>query len=202
METHEAPPLLDGSSTSNATGIAQERAKRPEAIVAGPYGHPIHPTLVTIPIGAWVTSFAFDVRSLLGSHPRDDARASRDAMAVGLAGGLAAAAIGYLDWRRLTPGTKAFAYGSLHAVLNVGAMMFYVTAWRRRSDLVAADIAATANAVGDGARAGVTVRDLAAHAAALGLLTVSGFLGGELAYRYGVRVADEATQRHGHMVSD
>jgi uncharacterized membrane protein len=27
---------------------------------------------------------------------------------------------------------------------------------------------------------------------------VSGFLGGELAYRYGVRVADEETQRTGY----
>jgi uncharacterized membrane protein len=32
---------------------------------------------------------------------------------------------------------------------------------------------------------------------ALLLLGVSGFLGGELAYRYGVRVADEQTQRAG-----
>jgi uncharacterized membrane protein len=32
---------------------------------------------------------------------------------------------------------------------------------------------------------------------ALLLLGVSGFLGGELAYRYGVRVADEETQQTG-----
>jgi uncharacterized membrane protein len=31
-------------------------------------------------------------------------------------------------------------------------------------------------------------------AVALGVLTVSGWLGGQLAYRYGVRVAEESTQ--------
>ena len=32
------------------------RAKRPASPVAGPYGHPFHPILVTIPIGSWVAS--------------------------------------------------------------------------------------------------------------------------------------------------
>jgi uncharacterized membrane protein len=35
---------------------------------------------------------------------------------------------------------------------------------------------------------------IALSAAALAVLAVSGWLGGKLAYRYGVRVADEATQ--------
>jgi hypothetical protein len=34
-------------------------------------------------------------------------------------------------------------------------------------------------------------------AVSLAALAASGFLGGELAYRYGVRVADEATQSEG-----
>jgi uncharacterized membrane protein len=40
---------------------------------------------------------------------------------------------------------------------------------------------------------------LALSAAALAALGVSGYLGGELAYHYGVRVADEATQAHGYV---
>jgi uncharacterized membrane protein len=35
-------------------------------------------------------------------------------------------------------------------------------------------------------------------AACLAVLAVSGYLGGMLAYRYGVRVADEATQASGY----
>jgi uncharacterized membrane protein len=35
-------------------------------------------------------------------------------------------------------------------------------------------------------------------AVALAALAVSGYLGGQLAYRYGVRVVDEATQAEGY----
>jgi uncharacterized membrane protein len=36
----------------------------------------------------------------------------------------------------------------------------------------------------------------------LAVLSVSGYLGGMLAYRYGVRVADESTQSEGYRVLD
>ncbi len=36
------------------------RAKEPVTVLAGPYGHPFHPILVTVPIGAWVASFVFE----------------------------------------------------------------------------------------------------------------------------------------------
>ncbi len=35
-----------------AKPTASDRAKRPRTVLAGPYGHPFHPILVTIPIGA------------------------------------------------------------------------------------------------------------------------------------------------------
>ena len=44
------------------------------------------------------------------------------------------------------------------------------------------------------ARPSVPAGLIALSAAALAVLAVSGWLGGKLAYRYGVRVADEATQ--------
>jgi hypothetical protein len=37
--------------------------------LAGPYGHPVHPILVTVPIGAWVASLGFDI----ASHIADEA---------------------------------------------------------------------------------------------------------------------------------
>ena len=37
------------------------RATRPATPIAGPYGHPFHPLLVTIPIGVWVAAFIFDL---------------------------------------------------------------------------------------------------------------------------------------------
>ena len=43
------------------------RAKETVPVLAGPYGHPVPPILVTVPIGAWVTSLVFDLGSLIAS---------------------------------------------------------------------------------------------------------------------------------------
>ena len=54
-----------------------QQAKRPvSAALAGPYGHPLHPLLVTVPIGAWVASLVFDVASHLVADPGFLARGS------------------------------------------------------------------------------------------------------------------------------
>jgi hypothetical protein len=48
-----------------ASGTRQ--AKQPvSALLAGPYGHPSHPMLVTAPIGAWVASLAAGRRAQRG----------------------------------------------------------------------------------------------------------------------------------------
>ena len=53
-----------------------EHAKRPvSAALAGPYGHPFHPILVTVPIGAWVCSLVFDIASTLSTSPASWRRA-------------------------------------------------------------------------------------------------------------------------------
>ena len=38
-------------------------AHRPALAVSGSYGHPVHPLLVTVPIGAFVATLAFDIAS-------------------------------------------------------------------------------------------------------------------------------------------
>ncbi len=43
-------------------------AKAPATRVAGPYGHPFHPMLVTVPIGAWVCSVVFDIATRVAHH--------------------------------------------------------------------------------------------------------------------------------------
>ena len=170
---------------------ALRRAKRPVSRLAGPYGHPLHPALVAVPIGAWTTALVFDTKSHFGAHGRTDARAARDAMVVGLGGALAAGGIGLLDWLRLTPGTKAHAYGTTHMSLNLGIVAFYADAIRRRSIV--------AGSSDDAAR--VSTGALLAHLMATSLLGLSGIIGGELAYRFGVRVADEATQRPAYVAA-
>jgi uncharacterized membrane protein len=93
----------------------------------------------------------------------------------------AAALLGFLDLFAIPTGTRAFRTGLLHMSLNLGVVALYVVAFLlRRGRLEQPD--------------GVPTGLLVLSAVALGVLTVSGWLGGQLAYRYGVRVADESAQ--------
>jgi uncharacterized membrane protein len=161
---------------------AMEQAKRPVTRLAGPYGHPIHPALVAVPIGAWIASFAFDLASHLVREPAVFAAGARWLIGIGVLGGLAAAAVGFLDLLAIPGGTRASRTALAHMAINLGVTGAY--------------------AIGFAVRGGTTVAPvgwapLALSAVALGALGVSGYLGGKLAYRYGVRVADEATQAEG-----
>lgn len=154
------------------------------ALLAGPYGHPLHPLLVTVPIGAWVASLVFDVGSHLAPHPGTLADGSLWLIAIGVIGALAAAMVGFLDLFAIPTGTRAFRTGLVHMSLNLAVTVAYALdfAWRHGSY---------------GHEAAVGAGQLALSVVSLAVLAVSGFLGGKLAYRYGVRVAHESTQREG-----
>jgi uncharacterized membrane protein len=162
------------------------QAKRPvSAALAGPYGHPFHPILVTVPIGAWVASLVFDISSHIANDADFLARGSQWLIAIGVLGALAAAMIGFLDLFAIPTGTPAFRTGLVHMSLNLGVTVAYaLDFWWRTA--------------GGGPRGPVPAGPLALSILALATLSVSGYLGGKLAYRYGVRVADETTQATGY----
>lgn len=161
-----------------------EQAKRPvSAALAGPYGHPWHPILVTVPIGAWVASLVFDIGSRLVSSGAFLAQGSLWLIAIGVLGALAAALLGFLDLFAIPTRTPAHRTALTHMTLNLVITAAYVAnfVWRRASS----------------GQAMVAMGPLALSAASLVLLGVSGYLGGKLAYRYGVRVAAETVQVEG-----
>ena len=49
-------------------------------------GHPLHPALVSLPIGAWTLAFLFDVMEIVGGKKSRNAEA---AISLGLAGAVA-----------------------------------------------------------------------------------------------------------------
>lgn len=160
-------------------------AKQPvSALLAGPYGHPFHPILVTVPIGAWVAALVFDIASHVVNNPAFLTQGAEWLIAVGVLGALAAATVGFLDFFTIPAGTAAFRTGLLHMGLNLAITGAYVGNffWR--------------HATYTGGRP-VAAGPLTLAAISLVLLGVSGYLGGKLSYRYGVRVADEATQAEG-----
>jgi uncharacterized membrane protein len=86
-----------------------ESAKRPRTGIAGPYGHPFHPVLVTVPIGAWVASVVFDVVALVSED--DEAVFAEGAywlIGIGIIGAVLAAIFGLMDLLAIPRGTAAF----------------------------------------------------------------------------------------------
>jgi nitrite reductase/ring-hydroxylating ferredoxin subunit/uncharacterized membrane protein len=133
-------------------------------------GHPLHPALVAVPIGAWTCTAILDgVESATG---RREAGAGADAtLGIGLVGAGLSALAGFTDWQH-TDG-KARRVGVVHALLNTAATGLYVASWlaRRRGDRSAG-------------------RGLAS--AAFAVANASAWLGGHLVYgeRIGVTHAD------------
>jgi uncharacterized membrane protein len=166
-----------------STGMQQ--SKEPvSALLAGPYGHPLHPLLVTVPIGAWLGSLVFDVASRVVSAPGFLSQGSEWLIGIGVVGALAAAATGFLDLILIQPGTRAFRTAITHMCLNLAVTAAYMASfwWRH----------------GSYARGGpVALGMLGLSAVSVLVLGLSGFLGGKLAFRYGVRVAGEGTQAEG-----
>ncbi|MFF9277067.1 DUF2231 domain-containing protein [Streptomyces griseosporeus] len=169
---------------------SQLQAKRPvSAALAGPYGHPFHPILVTVPIGAWVASLAFDIASHVVDDPAFLTQGSEWLIAVGVIGALLAAMVGFLDLFAIPSGTRAFRTGLVHMALNLGVTVAYALNFLWRYGTYT-----------DGGSVGAG--RLTLSAISLAVLAVSGYLGGKLAYRYGVRVADERTQAEGYATGD
>src|SRR5688500_16221863 len=123
-----------------ATSLEHQRSKQPATSLAGPYGHPFHPILVTIPIGAWVASFVFDLLSRSVDDGTAFVRGAAALLVIGIVGALVAAVFGFMDYSRLASGTRAVRTATIHMLLNVGAVVaMLVNYLLRRDELGAAE---------------------------------------------------------------
>ncbi|HET7011546.1 MAG TPA: DUF2231 domain-containing protein [Anaerolineales bacterium] len=150
---------MTGDSTR---GVASRAAIR---------GHPLHPALVPFPIAFLVGALLSDVAFWQTADPFW-ARASLWLVGAGLVGGVLAASLGLIDFLSIRR-ARGFD-GWVHflgntAVLTLALISFLL----RRPDPPAAVLPW-----------GIVLSLLSA-----GLLTVTGWLGGELAYRHGIGVA-------------
>jgi nitrite reductase/ring-hydroxylating ferredoxin subunit/uncharacterized membrane protein len=87
-------------------------------------GHPLHPVLTDIPVGAWTTALALDAIEAVSGR-EEFGSAADAAIAVGLVGALGAAATGITDWSD-TQG-RGRKVGLVHGLLNVSAATLYAT---------------------------------------------------------------------------
>jgi nitrite reductase/ring-hydroxylating ferredoxin subunit len=86
-------------------------------------GHPLHPAITDIVVGAYTTTAILDVAEAVGAGPRV-APATDIALTTGIVSGLAAAVAGITDWHVLKGKPKRI--GFLHMIINVSATVLYV----------------------------------------------------------------------------
>ncbi len=165
--THRALRAVENARALDrpAAGITRV-LRRPAGSAVGrllrgrPLGHPLHPLAVTVPVGAWLCSAAFD----LIPGQQDTARRL---VAAGLLATPPAIALGWADYAELD--TRQRRVGLVHAVCNAAATTLFGASYLARTR-------------GRGARGKLL--------GALGLAAVSagGALGGHLAYAQGAGV--------------
>lgn len=131
-----------------------------DALHGVPLGHPVHPLLVTVPLGAWVSAAVLDLQP---GHER----AARTLVGLGVLAAVPTALTGVTDFSELdTPQQRT---GIVHQAANAVAVWLYAASWlvRRRGNHGAGKVLSFAG---------------------LGVSGVGGFLGGHLTYRQGAGV--------------
>ena len=141
--------------------------------------HPIHPMLVTFPIGLWVFSLISDIIFRAGGQPIW-ADMALYTMAGGIIGALLAAIPGFIDLLAISD-AKARRTGIWHMVINLTVVILFVLSFYMRLPQ------------GRGNNPAFVLSIIA-----IGLLLVSGWLGGRLVYVLGVGVEPHPDTRIRH----
>jgi nitrite reductase/ring-hydroxylating ferredoxin subunit/uncharacterized membrane protein len=153
---------------------AGEAGRRLKNFLHGTWlGHPLHPVLTDVPIGAWTAALVLDMLEANGGR-RTLGRGADAAVSVGIVGAVGAAATGVNDWQHTDGASRRM--GMAHGLLNASALTLYVASlWLRKT----------------GARA----EGRALSGLGFAALCASAFLGGHLVYsrRVGVNHADTDT---------
>jgi uncharacterized membrane protein len=157
---------------------------KPSYLWRGLPGHPIHPPLTDVTIGAYSFASIASVLSKVGVVDHAFAKAWWLALVVGLASSALTVLSGLLEWLQLTWGSELWKTVTTHALTMVTATVFFVLA------IVFGHHGYTRGAVTTGSFVLTLVGFVA--------LTAGGWLGGAITYVHGMRVlslADEPTVR-------
>lgn len=141
------------------------------------FGHPVHPMLVVFPLGLLSTAVVFDLLYLATGND-ELAVAAFWVIAVGVIGGLLAAAFGLWDWLGIPKDTRAKRVGLLHGGGNVVVTGLFAVSWLLR--------------LGDPTYLPDNILPLVLGLVGVGIALFTAWLGGELVYRLRVGVDDGA----------
>ncbi len=130
-------------------------------------GHPLHPILTELPLGAWTAALVFDVADVVSPRPDGWRQAAQLAVGIGVLGGAGAVLTGLTDWQHTHDGARRS--GLVHGLLNSAALGLNMLSWRQRRN-------------GQHARARQT------SALGCGLVLAGSYLGGNLVFRHRIGV--------------
>ncbi len=134
-------------------------------------GHPLHPVLTDVVVGAFSLGSLFDLASLMGGGP--GARKTADALtAVGAAASVPTAITGLADFSAIPRG--AAGHGLVHGVANNTAFLLYLLSLAAR-------------------KKGERGRGIALSTAGMAVITAGAYLGGHLVF--GKKVGVDHTER-------
>jgi uncharacterized membrane protein len=134
-------------------------------------GHPIHPMLVAVPIGLFAWAFIADIVYLATDKDRVWYDIAYWTAIAAWVSALVAALPGFGDLLTVAIKSDAKTMALAHMALNLGVVGLYVIAtllMRNHDALTGDDLAAA----------------VILHGAGLGILLLSGWLGGEMVYRH------------------
>lgn len=130
-------------------------------------GHPLHPVLTDVPIGAWTTALVLDGIDTLVPRPAGFRAAAQSSVGVGLVGAVGAAVTGLADWQYVHDNGRRT--GLVHGLLNTVALGLYGVSWRDR-------------------RRGRQGRARLTGVLGYGAVLVSSYIGGSLVFRHRIGV--------------
>lgn len=138
-------------------------------------GHPIHPMIIPFPIALWIFSLVADVVYLWRGNPVWKDYISFYALLAGILGAAVAAVPGIIDWWSIRD-RKVKRLANWHARLNIAAVVIFAIDLYLRT---------TAGAQWIGESLSIP---FALSLIGVLLITISGWLGGEMVYVHGVAV--------------
>jgi uncharacterized membrane protein len=149
-------------------------------LVRGFPGHPSHPPLTDVSIGAYTVATLALVLGALGVEDRKMAYAGLLALSGGLLAAVPTAITGLLDWLAMPRGTPARLTATWHLAVMVAATITFAVAWLlQRPGYLDGTV-----------RTGGWVVAVIAEV----LLAVGGYLGGTIVFVYGHRVVGDSAR--------
>jgi nitrite reductase/ring-hydroxylating ferredoxin subunit/uncharacterized membrane protein len=130
-------------------------------------GHPLHPVMTNLSLGAWSAAVAFDATDIFTARSRQFAPAAELCIGLGVLGGIGAALAGLADWQHTHEDARRL--GMVHGVLNTAVLILFSASWLDR-------------------RRGRNTRAWALSSIGYALAVSASYLGGELVFRHRVGI--------------